>query len=433
MVAVLVLLGWNLSAAGQENPPLMPAAIAPPPVELAPAGPYPVPPALDPADSYYPPRFDLPEENAFTFPRLEATGPGANYQDRWPMLNGALAPESGWPQVLLDHFAPRPERTCNLWLVQTRDCPQAMGSDPWPALKVWQLDPCGGLVRRDPQALLAQCAGRPVLIQVQGYLTTPDIALGGLLWTHTWLERYGVLPCDAVLIAFDWPSARTHKLLLRDINQKGRLAFVAAWHLACFVQALPPCSRVCLLGQSYGGRVVPAALHLLGGGALDEMDGDSPVRLPQWRPDLRLRAVSIAGAIGHHWLNPGEKLEFALPACEAFLNLYNSHDRALIWYPLLIPSEHHRALGRVGLLPKDVQRLGSLMARYAEFDMHPVLGREHTLLNVVANPQLAPLLALYLFADEPSAAPPLPPPAGGWVPPAPVVIETPESEPVPLP
>jgi hypothetical protein len=293
----------------------------------------------------------------------------------------------------------------HFWVVQTRDCPQEMGTDPWPCLRVLHMDDQGEMVERDPADLLSQVAGRPVLVQVQGSLTTPDIALGGMLWTHTWLEQNRALLPEAVVIAFDWPSQRVYSNSVRDINEKGRRAFVAAFHLAKFLQAFPPESRVCLLGQSYGGRVVPSALHLLGGGCLNSMAHDPPVRLPAVRPDMHVRGIIIAGASDRTWLDPGQRLDRALVGCEGFLNLYNRRDEALRFYPFLIRSNHHRALGRIGLTNQDFDRLGPLGARYEEHDVHDILGVEHSLLDAVANPQVARMMAPYLFNPHPEAVP----------------------------
>jgi len=253
---------------------------------------------------------------------------------------------------------------------------------------------------------MAAVAGRPVLIQVQGSLTTPDSAFGGLLWTHSWLERHRSLPADAVVIAFDWPSQRIYGEDIRDINEKGRRAFVAAYHLAVFVSAFPPASRVCLLGQSYGGRVVPSALHVLGGGELHGRKHEPAARLAATRPDLRVRAVVIGAASDRNWLDPGERLDRALHGSEAFLNLYNHKDEALLLYPSLVRSDHHKALGRVGLSNADFRRLGPLAARYQEHDVHQVLGPEHTLLDAVANPEIARRIAPYTFAADPGPLPP---------------------------
>jgi hypothetical protein len=320
-------------------------------------------------------------------------------------LGGALDPRTGWPFVWLHHFRPRPEETRNFWIVHTRDCPQEMGTDPWSCLKVKHFDEQGRLEERDPAEMLAQTVGHPVLIVVEGSLTTPDIALGGLLWTHCWLQYHRVLLPDTVIIAFDWPSQRVYKLDVRDINEKGRRAFVAGFHLARFVQAFPAESRICLLGQSYGGRVVTSALHLLGGGCLNSQDRDPAVRLPTLRPDLHMRGMILGAASDHVWLNPGQRLDHTLVGCEAFMNFYNRRDEALFLYPLLVRSGHRHALGRVGLKNHDFDKLGSLAARYNEEDVHDELGPEHTLLDAVANPKIARMMAFYLWAPDPGPLP----------------------------
>ncbi len=213
-----------------------------------------------------------------------AAGPGIDRSGAENFLDGALDPKTGWPFVFLDHFRPRPERLERFWIVSTRDCPQVMGSDPWACLKVLHFDEQGDLVPVDPSALMRQTLGHPVFIQVQGSLTTPDVALGGLLWTHSWLQSDGVMRPDTVVIAFDWPSQRIYRSAVRDIEEKGRRAYIAGFHLARFIQGFPAGSQVSVLGQSYGGRVVPSALHLLGGGALNSQDHDPDVRLPALRP-----------------------------------------------------------------------------------------------------------------------------------------------------
>jgi hypothetical protein len=336
-----------------------------------------------------------------------ASGPGIS-QGEENFLDGALDPRTGWPFVFLDHFVPRPERVERFWVVNTRDCPQEMGTDPWPCLKVRHFDARGELVEVDPSALLAQTIGRPVLIQVQGSLTTPDVALGGLLWTHSWLQWNRALLSDTVVIAFDWPSQRIYRNDIRDVSEKGRRAYVAAYHLARFVQGFPPESRICLLGQSYGGRVVTSTLHLLGGGSLNTQSHDPPVQLPDARPDLRIRSVILGAASDHTWLDPGARLERSLYGCEALLNLYNTKDEALRLYPVLVRSSHHRALGKAGLTNRDFARLGPVAARYAERDVYGFLGDEHTLLDAVANPEIARLMAPYLWAPDPGPSPPYP-------------------------
>jgi hypothetical protein len=352
-----------------------------------------------------PPRQGRPTPGSIFDP--DATGPGIS-QGEESFLDGALDPRTGWPFVFLDHFGPRPERVAQFWIVTTRDCPQEMGTEPWPCLECLHFDHQGELVEVDPGILFAQTLGKPVFIQVQGSLTTPDIALGGLLWTHSWLQKNQAMLPETVVIAFDWPSQRVYQSDVRDINEKGRRAYVAGYHLSRFIQSFPHGSRICLLGQSYGGRVVPSALHLLGGGCLNSQDHDPPVGLSAVRPDLQIRAVVLAGASDRAWFDPGARLDHALHGCEGLLNLYNRRDEALMLYPWVIRSGHHRALGRVGLSNRDFARLGPLAARYAEQDVHDILGREHSLLDAVANPVIARRMARYLWAPDPGPAPPAP-------------------------
>ena len=362
--------------------------------------PIPLPaPTDDPGRPGEPPRRGRPRPGSMFDPG--AAGPGISQSANEGFLDGALDPETGWPFVFLDHFRPRPDRVANLWIVDTRDCPQEMGSDPWPKLRVRHFDDQGNLVEVDPRALFAQTVGRPVLIQVQGSLTYPDTALGGLLWTHAWLERDGGIAPGTVVVAFDWPSQRIYRNDVRDINEKGRRAYVAGYHLARFVQGFPAASRVCLLGQSYGGRVVPSALHLLGGGCLNSQAHDDYVRLASLRRDLHVHGVILAGASDRQWLDPGERLDHALLGCESFLNLYNSRDEALRFYSMLIRSDHHQALGKLGLRNKDFERLGPLASRYEEHDVHELLGREHTLLDAMANRRIARLIAPHVWAPDP--------------------------------
>jgi hypothetical protein len=337
-----------------------------------------------------------------------ASGPGIGNTGRDMFLGGALDPETGWPFVWLDHFKPRTERVRNFWVVSTRDCPQEMGTDPCPCLQVLHFNENGELEERDPAELFEQVVGHPVLIQVQGNFTNPDSALGGLLWTHSWLTANRALPPDVIVIAFDWPSQRVYRLDVIDVNEKGRRSYVAGYHLARFVQSFPAESRICLLGQSYGGRVVVSALHLLAGGASNSQDFDPRVRLPSLRCDLHLRAVILGGANDHNWLNPGLRFDRALLACEAFMNFYNRRDIALFLYPFLTKSGHHHATGRVGLKNSDLERLGPLAAKYAEYDVHDLLGDDHTLLDAVANPEIARRLAPYVWAPAPGPSLPRP-------------------------
>ena len=132
------------------------------------------------------------------------------------------------------------------------------------------------------------------------------------------------------------------------------------------------------MGQSDGGRIVLTTLHLLSGAVLPAFWLEPEVQLSSGRPDLHLRAVILDTAAGHHWLNPGQRLDQALPACESLLNLHNSGDPVLALYPLGIYTGLRPAIGRVGLRQHDLKQLGPLAARVEQYDINPTAGHSHT-------------------------------------------------------
>lgn len=279
------------------------------------------------------------------------------------------------------------------WVVQTRACPQVMGTDPWPYLVACRVDDRGCSERRHVAELSA--TGRPVVVLVHGsYLGAGQATREGAR-IRADLNAAGALPPDAVVVEFDWPSQLVYPNLVRDANEKPRRAFVAGYHLARFLQAFPAGSRVGLVGQSHGGLAVLSALHLIGGGTLD--DGEAVARL-SGPVEARLRAVVIAPACDRHWLLPGEALGCALKRPEGVLCLFNRLDPVLIVHPLGKYSDHRRALGKAGMSAHEVGLLGS--SRYCQRDIALELGPRHTFAGATARPSIARSMISYTWAAD---------------------------------
>lgn len=335
-----------------------------------------------------------------------ASGPGVvSNSDREPFLGGTFDPRSGWPLVILDHFKPDPERTQALWIASSYYCPQEMTPGNGKLLTLRQFGADGQLVRKPTADLYAEAArGKVVFIQVHGNLTYADTAIGSGLWSHTWLHLNGGIPPDSLFVVFDWPSWRVKRSDFKDVHEKGRRSYIAGLHLAELIAGFPPGSRICLLGQSYGGRAAFTALHLLAGGEIDASDGTPPVRLNALPCDIHIRCISLATAADRDWLLPGKRFERAIVAAEGILNLYNPGDEALLLYPLLLRSGHRAALGRAGMTDAQRARLGPFAARYAQRDISQQLGTDHSLLDATSDTEIARWIAPYAWAPPPEAA-----------------------------
>lgn len=310
-----------------------------------------------------------------------------------------LQPLALLPAILLTLMPPgaaHAQSTCpEYWTVATRGCPQALGSDPTPYLQACRLE-AGCLVPRQPTELIAASMGRPVVVLVHGSYYDASAAAEEGARMRAELAATGAVTPDALVVEFDWPSQMQTLNIIRDANDKARRAFVAGYHLARFLQGFPQGARIGLVGHSHGGLTVLAALHLLGGGVLN--DGREATSLASFGPPSRLRAVVIAAACDRHWLEPGRRFDHALAASEAVLSFYNPLDPVLFVYPFGRYSEHRRALGKAGMRAERAF-LGQLADRYREVNVAPLLGPRHTFRGTMVRPEVAPWLAAYLWAS----------------------------------
>jgi hypothetical protein len=300
------------------------------------------------------------------------------------------------------------------WVVHTRACEEIASSNPWPSLVVGRMNEEGGpLGVAEPEELLGRMEGRPVVVLVHGNAYDYRRSLKEAVEVRALLEAAGGFAPDALFVVFDWPSERVSRRLVPDLNEKARRSRITGYHLARFLQAAPPGARLCLMGQSDGGRVVLTATHLLSGAELPAMLGEPTMQLETGRRDLRIRCVVLEAAAAHNWLNPGERLDQALPMSEALLNLRNHKDYALSVYALGQFTGMRGALGSVGLTHTDRKRLGPLMGKVEEINHHQESGIRHTLFTeALTFPEIAPRIAAYSSWSELSAGRLVAEPAG---------------------
>ena len=283
------------------------------------------------------------------------------------------------------------------WIVHTRACDQKLGSDPWSSITIGRLGDLSAPIHgAEPEALLVRMTGRPSVFFVHGagYMYHDAVEEGVKI--RAVLEANGGFSSETLFVIFDWPSERERGDFIQDLNEQSRRSRVAAYHFARFLQTTPPGSRICLLGQSNGGRIVLTTMHLLSGAALRPFWTEPEVALSSGRPDLHMRAVVLDTAAGHHWLNPGERLDQALPMCESLFVLRNCADYALSVYIFGVYTGLRPALGQVGLLPGDLRNLGPLAARVEQINLHSRVGFSHTSFpQALALPDVAERIAQY--------------------------------------
>jgi len=147
-------------------------------------------------------------------------------------------------------------------------------------------------------------------------------------------------------------------------------------------------------------------LGLLGGGALEE----SPSFPAGASHPQQVRAVLIAAALDHNWLNPGQRYGQALLVPERVLLMRNSRDSTLAIYPMRkIMGE--RALGKDGLGQDDRFALGSLGPKVVELNAAEFADWHHSFADFHQRPELAKaLLPFVYFLEEPGTPQPGPTP-----------------------
>lgn len=198
-------------------------------------------------------------------------------------------------------------------------------------------------------------------------------------------------PGPIQMIFFTWPSDGPYSGCFPvDVAVRGRQADFNGFHLAYLLSNIPESCPVCFVGHSHGSRVILSGMHLAGGGTIE---GHS---FPySTGPSRRIRVILAAGAMDHHWLNPGQQYECALNRVECLLNLQNRHDLALAAYPL----SHlfaRRAVARSGFTQHDARKLGYQSLKLRNCDVTHLVGSKHYWPYYYKQPSIVAAMIPYL-------------------------------------
>jgi len=282
----------------------------------------------------------------------------------------------------------------NFFVVNSSHCPQEPnGCYPRCRGVVHQYLPDGRYHRSSSEQLLASLKpGTPVCVMVHGSFVKSDelYALSVRRYKRL-VAAGGNRPMH--FIAAHWPS--DPGTMICPGYQVEKLSSRAEYngiYLAQFIRRIPADNPVSLIGHSHGCRVISSALHLLGGGCVEG------VRVSNPSPHRRMRVVFGAGAIDHHWLNPGEKYGCALNRVECLLNVYSRWDCVLKLYPFTDPLFHH-AVGQRGFTNSDLKKIGYQSRKIRQLDVTHLVGTGHAIANYAPYPQIRAQAIPYLYFD----------------------------------
>jgi len=246
--------------------------------------------------------------------------------------------------------------------------------------------------------------GTPVCFVVHGSFTDWNSMFTDCVPLFSWIRS--AAPSRAMNVVFyTWPSAGplTYEPHI-DVAVLGKRASFNGVYLGDLIARVPPGHPICIIGHSHGARMTAAALHLLGGG---EVEGTHLTNFPP--PDQRIRAVLVAGALDHHWMDPGQRFGLALCRTECLMYLRNDHDIVLTFYPLR-KIFSRRALGESGLTRRDHERLGYLNSKVVELDVTNMVQLGHVWNHYYTHPELASAIEPFVYFDDgPRFVPPTAP------------------------
>jgi len=281
-----------------------------------------------------------------------------------------------------------------VWLISTRNAP-------------WSCPPAGEDVPLDYRQLGPDCRWLPA--DREAFLASDDPAVptsvfipGNRADSRTAIQQgwqlYRELKCRAEgrpfrFVIWSWPADRIRGGNRRDVRVKACRSDVQSYYLARWLGQVGPQVPVCMVGYSYGARIITGALHILAGG---QVAGRG---LPEESSVDRgpVRAVLVAAAMDSDWLLPDRRNGLALSQLDHLLVLQNCSDPVLKFYPLMYGIGGPEALGRTG--PACPGRLGDELEKIELLDVSCSVGRNHDWDQYICAPGLRGRLPWYAFLE----------------------------------
>lgn len=285
-----------------------------------------------------------------------------------------------------------------LWLVSTRGAPHHDDLEAGVRqISYWRLDPsqASQWLKSDVGAFRdSNDPAVPTTLFVHGNQIGADVAVeeGWALYRRMQRQAAGR---PFRLVIWSWPSDRIQRRFRLDVRIKASLSDVEGFYLARSLAELKPGTRLGLVGYSLGARTIAAAVQLLSG---EQVAGRrlSPEALAAWSSESPrpIRVMLLAAAMDADWLMPGHRRGLALPMIERALVTLNGNDRAMRFYSRLYGPRGPEALGHVGPVHSDRNKVETV-------DVSRSVGRHHNWYLYEAAPAVVQRLAWYTFLESP--------------------------------
>lgn len=282
-----------------------------------------------------------------------------------------------------------------LWLVNTRAAPKCSPRDDgFRRIRYWRLeDDCSWATQDASQFSAGKHATAPTVIFIHGSRTDDDTAIQLGFHVYRDLQRAAdgrAFRCEI----WSWPSDREQLRPRPDMQRKLVYCETQSRYLAQRLGDLKPETPVCLIGYSFGARIITGALERLARGATADCETAAQKAEHVAAARNPMRVILLAAAMDYNSLASGCSHGRAMSMVDRALITQNPCDRVLRWYPRLYGRGGPAAMGAVGPALTEGAEKAELI------DMSGTVGRIHDVRCYLASGEFHSRLARYAFLDD---------------------------------